>query len=53
MASVLGDGATVVATAIFGRFFCSWGCHILALEDLCAWILGKLGVRPRPITDYE
>lgn len=39
----------VAATAIFGRFFCSWGCHILALQDLCAWILGKLHLRPRPI----
>src|SRR3990170_181184 len=25
-----------VGTTIFGRFFCSWACHILALEDLCA-----------------
>jgi len=38
-----------IATLVFGRFFCSWGCHILALEDLCAWILGKLGVRPKPV----
>lgn len=29
----------VVGTAVFGRFFCSWGCHILALQDLCAWLL--------------
>lgn len=41
--------AAMVATVIFGRFFCSWGCHILALEDLCAWLLGRLGIRPRPI----
>ena len=39
----------VLATMIFGRFFCSWGCHILALEDLCAWILGKLKIRPKPV----
>ena len=39
----------VLATLIFGRFFCSWGCHILALEDLCAWLLAKLHIRPRPI----
>jgi len=39
----------VVATAIVGRFFCSWGCHILALQDLCGWILGKLHLRPKPI----
>lgn len=39
----------ILATAVFGRFFCSWGCHILALQDFSAWILRKLGVRPRPI----
>ncbi|MFN0059760.1 MAG: tetratricopeptide repeat protein [Planctomycetota bacterium] len=39
----------LVSVLIFGRFFCSWGCHILALEDFCAWLLGKLKIRPRPI----
>ncbi|NOT01438.1 MAG: 4Fe-4S binding protein [Phycisphaerales bacterium] len=39
----------VCATAVFGRFFCSWGCHILALQDLSAWILRKLRLRPKPI----
>lgn len=39
----------VLATLLFGRFFCSWGCHILALEDLCAWLLAKLHIRPLPI----
>jgi len=39
----------VVATAFFGRFFCSWGCHILALEDASAWILRKLRIKPRPL----
>ena len=41
--------AAAVSVVIFGRFFCSWGCHILALEDLCAWLLGKVGIRPRPL----
>ncbi|MEZ4649468.1 MAG: tetratricopeptide repeat protein [Candidatus Eisenbacteria bacterium] len=41
--------ATFVASGIFGRFFCSWGCHLLALQDLCAWLLGKVGIRPKPI----
>lgn len=36
----------VAATAVFGRFFCSWGCHILALQDASAWILRKLRIRP-------
>jgi len=39
----------VVSTAIFGRFFCSWCCHILALQDLCAWMLRKLRIRPKPV----
>jgi tetratricopeptide (TPR) repeat protein/polyferredoxin len=39
----------VLATAIAGRFFCGWGCHILALQDLCAWLLRKLKIPTRPI----
>ncbi len=39
----------IVATAIFGRFFCGWGCHIVALQDLCSWLLGKIGIRPKPM----
>lgn len=39
----------VVATACFGRFFCGWGCHVLALQDLSAWLLAKLRVPVRPI----
>lgn len=39
----------MLATLAFGRFFCSWGCHILALEDLCAWLLSKVRIRPSPI----
>ncbi len=39
----------VLSTLLFGRFFCSWGCHILALQDLCRWLLGRVGIRPKPI----
>ena len=39
----------MLATMFFGRFFCSWGCHILALQDLCHWLLGKVGIRPKPM----
>ena len=42
-------GLILVSVLIFGRFFCSWGCHILALEDLASWILGKFGIRPKPV----
>lgn len=38
----------ILATLIFGRFVCGWGCHILALQDFCAWLLKKLGLRPQP-----
>jgi polyferredoxin/tetratricopeptide (TPR) repeat protein len=38
----------ILATLIFGRFVCGWGCHILSLQDLCAWTLKKFGLKPRP-----
>ena len=38
----------IIATLIFGRFVCGWGCHVLALQDLCAWLLEKFGLKPRP-----
>jgi polyferredoxin len=39
----------VLATTFFGRFFCSWGCHILALQDFCHWLLGRIGLKPKPM----
>jgi polyferredoxin len=42
-------GLIVISTLIFGRFFCSWGCHILALQDLTSWGLGRIGLRPKPV----
>lgn len=41
--------ALVLGTLVFGRFFCSWACHIIALQDLCAWLLRKLGLARKPI----
>ena len=38
----------ILATMIFGRFVCGWGCHILALQDFCAWMLKKIGLTPKP-----
>lgn len=38
----------ILSTAIFGRFFCGWGCHIVALQDLCGWMMKKCGVHPKP-----
>ena len=39
----------LLGTLVFGRFFCGWGCHILALQDSCAWLLGKFGIKPKPV----
>ena len=38
----------ILATLIFGRYICGWGCHILALQDFCGWLLKKMGLHPKP-----
>lgn len=38
----------IVSTAILGRWFCGWGCHVVMLQDFCASLLHKLGARPKP-----
>lgn len=40
--------AAILSTVLFGRFFCGWGCHIVALQDLCAWLMRKVGIHPKP-----
>ncbi len=40
---------TIVLTAIFGRFFCGWACHLVALQDLARALLEKFGRRPKPL----
>ncbi len=40
--------AAILATAIFGRFFCGWGCHLIAYQDGASMLLEKIGLRPRP-----
>jgi tetratricopeptide (TPR) repeat protein/NAD-dependent dihydropyrimidine dehydrogenase PreA subunit len=37
----------ILATLVFGRFVCGWGCHVLALQDFCAWLLKKIGLKPK------
>ena len=39
---------TILSTAIFGRFFCGWGCHLVALQDFCRYLMLKVGITPRP-----
>jgi polyferredoxin len=38
----------ILATLVLGRFVCGWGCHIVALQDFCAWMLKKVGLAPKP-----
>ncbi|HEX6123896.1 MAG TPA: tetratricopeptide repeat protein [Pyrinomonadaceae bacterium] len=47
-AGVIFFSLAILATLIFGRFVCGWGCHIVSLQDLCAWLLKKVGLTPRP-----
>ena len=38
----------ILATLVFGRFVCGWGCHVLALQDFCGWLMKKMGITPKP-----
>ena len=37
----------LISTLILGRWFCGWGCHLVMLQDLCSWMMKKVGIRPR------
>lgn len=37
----------MLSVLVFGRFVCGWGCHVVALQDWCGWIMKKFGVRPK------
>lgn len=39
----------IASTLLLGRWFCGWGCHLVALQDLSRWLLGLMRIRPRPI----
>ena len=48
-AGLIFFAASILLTLVFGRFFCGWACHLIALQDLCrSWLL-RLGIRPRPL----
>lgn len=38
----------LLATFVLGRWVCGWGCHLVALQDLCGWMMKKVGVTPKP-----
>lgn len=48
-AGVIFFAAAILLTAVFGRFFCGWACHLVALQDGCLWLLRRLGIRPVPL----
>ena len=37
----------LLATLSLGRFVCGWGCHLVAYQDLCAWLLKRAGIKPK------
>lgn len=40
--------AALVSTLIFGRFFCGWACHVVALQDLSSHMMKRFRFRPKP-----
>ena len=45
-AGIIFFGLAIAATFVVGRFFCGWGCHLIAYQDLTYWLLKKLRIRP-------
>ena len=39
----------ILSTLVLGRFFCGWACHVVALQDLCAGLLKRFGIHPKPL----
>jgi ferredoxin len=48
-AGLIFFAVAALATAVFGRWFCGWACHLVALQDFCRWLLEKAGIRPQPL----
>lgn len=40
--------AALLCTLFFGRWFCGWACHVVALQDCCAWLMRRIGIHPKP-----
>jgi polyferredoxin/tetratricopeptide (TPR) repeat protein len=37
----------LTSTALLGRWFCGWACHIVMLQDFCGYLMKKVGIRPK------
>ncbi len=48
-AGIVFFAVSILATLVFGRFFCGWGCHFIAYQDLCTWLMNRLGIKPKPL----
>lgn len=48
-AGLIFFAVAILSTAVFGRYFCGWGCHLVALQDFCRYLLMKIGITPRPL----
>jgi tetratricopeptide (TPR) repeat protein len=48
-AGLIFFGLTIASTLVLGRWFCGWACHVVALQDFCRWMLGKVGIHPRAV----
>jgi ferredoxin len=48
-AGLLFFALSIGSTLLFGRWFCGWGCHVVALQDGSRWLLAKMGIRPRAV----
>jgi ferredoxin len=48
-AGLLFFGLAILSTLVLGRWFCGWACHLVALQDGARWLLGRFGIRPRPV----
>lgn len=40
--------SALLLTLVFGRFVCGWACHLVAYQDFSAWLLKRVGIRPKP-----
>lgn len=47
-AGIIFFALALLSTLLFGRWFCGWACHLVLLQDLCGWIMKKVGVTPKP-----